>query len=188
MLIINGFVILRVMKRLVYIFRGAPATGKGTIVPEFCKLLPKPVACIEQDKLRWSFHLIGRSVAEVDDSEHILANKNVELLYEQYLKDGRYTIVLEGLFTWNDNLSSQGSVVRLKELATRYGFEVESIVLKANKQELLERNAVRPYVVPTEEFDMLYENIYKTINKSEHIIDSTNQTPTETLNELKIII
>ncbi len=62
------------MKPIVYIFRGAPATGKDTVIPEFCKLLPKPVALISQDVLRWGFHLIGRTVSEVTDDEHILAN------------------------------------------------------------------------------------------------------------------
>ncbi len=52
------------MKPTVYIFRGAPASGKGTVVPKFCELLPKPVALISQDVLRWGFHRIGRPVGE----------------------------------------------------------------------------------------------------------------------------
>ena len=163
------------MQRMVYIFRGAPATGKGTVVPEFCKLLSKPVAFIEQDALRWGFHLIGRTVSEVSDSEHLLANRNAELLYEQYLKDGHYTIVLEGLFTWDNDTSSQGSVKKLIGLAEQYGFSVKSIVLKADKEELLKRNETRPYSVPSDEFERLYSNIYETINDSEIIVDSTGQ-------------
>lgn len=176
------------MKPTVYIFRGAPASGKGTVVPEFCKLLPKPVAFISQDVLRWDFHLIGRKVAEVTDDEHILANKNTEMLYEQYLKDGRYTIVVEGLYTWDNDASSQGSAKRLAELAKGYGFDVKNIVLRADKEELLARNAARKYAVPLDEFDMLYANVYDTVDKSEIVIDSTGQAPEETVMSLKAII
>lgn len=176
------------MKPVVYIFRGAPATGKGTIVPEFCKLLPKPVAFISQDVLRWGFHLIGRKVSEVTDDEHILANKNTEMLYEQYLKNGNYTIVIEGLYTWSNEASSQGSVKKLLEMAKNYGFNVKSIVLKADKDELLARNAAREYAVPLDEFEALYENVYSTIDDSEIIIDSTGQTPNETIARLKSVI
>jgi predicted kinase len=176
------------MKPIVYIFRGAPATGKSTVIPKFCELLPAPVAFISQDVLRWDFHLIGRKVSDVSDDEHKLANSNTELLYEQYLKDGRYTVVLEGLFTWDDETSSQGSAQKLAELAKKYGFKVKNIVLKAGKDALLARNAARDYSVPLDEFTMLYDNIYATVDSSEIVIDSTSQTPDETLAALKFII
>jgi len=175
------------MKPTVYIFRGAPASGKGTIVPKFCELLPKPVAFISQDDLRWGFHLIGRKVSDVKDSEHMLAYKNTELLYEQYLKDGSYTIVLEGLFTWDDQKSSQGNAKSLVELARKHGFDVKSIVLRADKDELLARNAARGYTVPREEFEDLYHNVYKKIGDGEEVIDSTRQTPEQTMAALAVI-
>jgi predicted kinase len=175
------------MKPTVYIFRGAPATGKGTVIPKFCEQLPKPVAFISQDVLRWDFHLIGRKVSEVTDDEHVFANKNTEILYEQYLKDGRYTIVVEGLYTWDDESSSQGSAKRLTELAKRYGFKVKNIVLKADKEELLARNAAREYAVPLDEFNALYDNVYGTIDASEIVINSTGQTPEETIASLQSV-
>jgi len=67
------------------------------------------------------------------------------------LKDGRYTIVIEGLFTWDAEDSSQGSVKRLQELARQYGFPTKCIVLRADKKELEARNASRAYVVPPDE-------------------------------------
>ena len=176
------------MKPTVYIFRGAPATGKGTVIPKFCEQLPKPVAFISQDVLRWDFHLIGRKVSEVTDDEHVFANKNTEMLYEQYLKDGRYTIVIEGIYTWDDETSSQGSAKRLAQLARSYGFNVKNIVLEADKEELLARNAARGYVVPMDEFSMLYDNVYRTIDGSEIVINSTSQTPDETIASLKPVI
>jgi predicted kinase len=176
------------MKPIVYIFRGAPATGKGTVVPEFCKLLPKPIAFISQDVLRWDFHLIGREVSEVTEDEHTFANKNTELLFEQYLKHGGYTIVVEGLYTWDNETPSQGSTKRLTELAKSYGFNVKNIVLKADKEELLARNDARPYSVPLEELNRLYDKIYNTIDDSEIVIDSTGQTTEETIASLKSVI
>ena len=150
-------------------------------MPLFCKLLPPPVTCISQDVLRWDFHLIGRTVAEVSDDEHIFANQNTKLLYEQYLKQGGYTIVVEGLFTWDDAESSQGSAKEFADLAERYGYTVKCIVLKAAKEELLARNAARTYSVPADEFETLYANIYKTIAPKEIVIDSTGQTPKQTV-------
>jgi predicted kinase len=176
------------MKPSIYIFRGAPATGKGTVVPEFCKLLPKPVAFISQDVLRWGFHLIGRTVPEITDGEHRFANDNVTLLYEQYLKAGIYNIVIEGLFTWDNENSSQGSAKQLIKLAHGYGTNIRSIVLRADKDVLLARNAARKYAVPLDEFTMLYDNVYQTVDESERVIDSTGQTPVETLTELKSLI
>lgn len=172
----------------VYIFRGAPATGKGTLVPEFCKLLPKPVAHIDQDVFRWNFHLLGRQVSDVADAEHIFAYNNMKLLYEQYLRNGHYTVVLEGLFTWGDTSSSQGATQELVAMAKRYGFEVKTIVLRADKEELLRRNIARNYTVPSDEFELLYDAIYKVIDSSEIVIDSTGQTAEETLAVLRHLI
>ncbi len=176
------------MRPKVYIFRGAPASGKGTIVPEFAKKLPKPVALIEQDKLRWEFHLIGRKIEEVDDEEHRFAFENTLLIYEQYLKRHKYTIILEGLFTWDDKNASQGNVRQLAELAMRYDLPWTSIVLVADKEELLKRNSAREYAVPSGEFNMLYEKIYTMIDPSEIVINSTGKTAGETLKELDLKI
>lgn len=176
------------MKPRVYIIRGAPASGKGTLASEFAKLLPMPVALIEQDKLRWGFHLIGRTVADITKDEHELANQNTTLLYEQYLKAGKYNIVVEGLFTWDNQDSSEGNVSELIGLAQKYGFGCTSIVLRADKAELLRRNAARKYTVPMNEFNELYNGVYSKIDLSEIVVDSTNQTPEATLGSLKKLI
>ena len=55
------------MKPTVYIFRGAPASGKGTLVSGFCRMLPQPVVLIEQDVLRWGFHLIYLKIPDISD-------------------------------------------------------------------------------------------------------------------------
>jgi predicted kinase len=176
------------MKPRVLIFRGAPASGKGTIAQKLCAQLSKPVALIEQDKFRWDIHVIGRKVSDVGLDEHAFAHRNMALVYEQYLKSGQYTIVLEGVFTWGDVAPDQGDVRPLIALAEQYGFACQSIVLKASKQTLLDRNAKRPYSVPHEEFDVLYKNIYRTIDDSEIVIDSTGQDSNETVQSLKAFL
>lgn len=176
---------MRERKPKVYIFRGAPASGKGTLVPEFAKTLPKPVALIEQDKLRWGIHLIGREVTDITSEEHRMAYENTLALYERYLKVGRYTIVVEGLFTWDNEQSDQGAAKTFLELARANGFEATSIVLAAEKAVLARRNVERQsYTTPPEEFDALYESIYSTIDSSELVIDSTNETSEQTLARL----
>lgn len=173
------------MKPNVYIFRGAPASGKGTLAAEFAKSLPKPVALIEQDKLRWGFHLIGRSVNEITSEEHRMAYENTLLIFEQYLKSRLYNIVVEGLFTWDNAHLDQGAVSDFMRLANQYGFEITSIVLTAKKAELMKRNIERSsYTTPKDEFNALYEGIYGTIDKSEIVIDSTHESPKDTLTKL----
>lgn len=172
----------------VLIFRGAPASGKGTITKKICAQLSNPVALIEQDVFRWDIHTVGRSVPEVSLKEHAFAYRNMKLVYEEYLKSGNYTIVLEGIFTWDTIAPDQGSAKELVALAQKYGFNGQSIVLNASKQTLLDRNAKRPYSVPTEEFNTLYKNIYRTIDESEIVIDSTGQDTNETIQSLKKIL
>jgi predicted kinase len=179
---------IKMTRPAIYIFRGAPASGKGTLLPKFCELLPAPVALIEQDQFRWGLHLIGRSVPDISDEEHAFAHQNTLLMYEQYLKNGRYTIVLEGLFTWDNSASSQGSTKEFIELALAYGYPYKSIVLKADKEELLKRNALRPYSVPRDEFETLYSTIYEVIGPDEIVIDSSSQNIEQTLHSLRQII
>jgi predicted kinase len=176
------------MKPHVYIFRGAPASGKGALVPEFAKSLPKPVVLIELDKLRWGFHLIGRSVDDITSEEHRMAYENTILLYERYLKSGKYTIVVEGLFTWNNEQSNEGSATQLLKLASENGFGASSIVLTADKNELTRRNNERPYSVPKGEFETLYDGVYGTVDHSEIVIDSTGESLEETIVKLKRIL
>lgn len=173
------------MKSKVYIFRGAPASGKGTIAPEFAKLLPQPVALIEQDKFRWGFHLVGRSIGDIEPKEHRFAYENTVSLYERYLEDKTYTIVIEGLFTWDDVHSNEGNAKQLLNIANQHGFEATSIVLTADKEELVKRNSKRPYSVPNEEFEALYNGVYQKIDTSEIVIDTTGESVTETLAKLK---
>ncbi|HET9850085.1 MAG TPA: AAA family ATPase [Candidatus Saccharimonadales bacterium] len=172
------------MEPKVYIFRGAPASGKGTVVPPFARQLPKPITLIEQDKLRWGLHLIGRNIEDVTEEEHYFAFRNTLLLYEEYLKVRKYNIVLEGLFTWDDVVASQGNCKDLIGLAGLYNVPWKSIVLIAEKEELLRRNAARPYATPPEEFETLYNNIYSKIDPQEIVIDSSGKTPEQTLAEL----
>lgn len=172
------------MSKQAFIFRGAPASGKGTLVPEFCKTVESPVALIEQDNFRWGIHLFGRDIADITDAEHQLAYRATVATYEQYLKSGLHTVVVEGLFTWNNTESSQGNAKELIDLAEQYGYEATSIVLKAAKNELLKRNAEREYSVPIEEFEALYDGVYSTVDQSEVVIDSTGLDLPQTLQAL----
>lgn len=185
---VDFFATIEIMKPRVYIFRGAPASGKGTVVPKFAKLLPKPVAIIEQDKLRWGFHLIGRSVGDINTEEHRFAYENTVLLYERYLESGRYNIVVEGLFTWDDEQSSEGNMKQLLDLASQHGLEATSIVLTADREELLGRNRKRQYSVPGEEFDALYDGVYNKLDASEVVVDTTGEYPEETLAKLRLLL
>ena len=64
------------MQKTIYIFRGSPASGKGTITNEFIKQIPGKVALLELDKFRWGFHLKNRKIVDITEDEHQLAYKN----------------------------------------------------------------------------------------------------------------
>lgn len=174
------------MKPPVYIFRGSPASGKTSLAPLFSQSLSQPVALIQHDTFRWGFHLVGRNYVDVDDNEKMFAYHNMKLVYEEYLKSGRYAIVVEGLFSWDDKTSSQGSASELLTLAKRYNYLCQSIVLKPSRETILKRNAARAYSVPIEELDELYNNVYQTMGPDEIIIDSTHNSLDESLHELKV--
>ena len=95
---------------------------------------------------------------------------------------------MEGLFTWNDTSSQQGSMAEIIKLAELHGCEVVSIVLKADKEALLERNKARNYSVPMDEFDELYNGAYGVIDDSEVVVDSTDDNVAETIEKIKSIL
>jgi hypothetical protein len=107
-------------------------------------------------------------------------------MFDRYLRSGKYTIVVEGLFSWDNDSSNEGSVRHFKELAKKYGFDITSIVLRADREVLMKRNCERPtYTTPDDEFNALYDNVYSKIDESEIAIDSTHQTAEQTLDELR---
>ena len=123
-------------------------------------------------------------MADVQAEEHVLAQRNLVAVYQNYLRAARYTIVLEGLFTWDDPHSPQGNMRELVAMAERYGYSWRSVVLRASQMTLRRRNDARDYSVPRPEFDSLYQAAYRTIGQEELVIDSENQQPGETLAEI----
>lgn len=142
----------------IFIFRGSPSSGKGTITKEFMKQIPGKVAYLEEDKFRWGFHLINRSVPDISDEEHELAYKNYLSVLENYLTDGTYTIVTEGLFSWTQP-GPHGCMRDIIELCKKYNFNYYPILLSGDYATLWERNNKREYAVPEEEFKILYDYV-----------------------------
>lgn len=118
-----------------------------------------------------------------------MAYENTLILFDRYLRSGKYTIVVEGLFSWDDDVSNEGSVRHFIDLANKYGFDLTSIVLKADKDILMQRNQERStYTTPEDEFNNLYDNVYSKIDESEIVIDSTHQTAEQTIDELRDLV
>lgn len=165
----------------VYVFRGAPASGKGTVVPLFCAEMLQPVTLIEHDAFRWGPHTAGRPVADVSEEEHAESFRAMVAAYAGQVRQGEGVLVIEGLFTYDDEVSSQGNARELRRIAEDSGCAYTGIVLYAAKQVLLARNAARPYCVPADEFDRLYDGVYSRIGADEIVIDSTLLSESETL-------
>ncbi len=165
----------------VYIFRGSPSSGKGTITKSFIARLTGKVAYIELDKFRWGFHLLNRSIPEISNEEHQLAYQNYLSVLENYLSDGTYTIVTEGLFSW-ETPGPHGNMKEVIGLCEKHNQTYHPVLLFADKAVLWERNTKREYSVPREEFDELYDYVMKkrsddeiAYNVGELTVDETTQ-------------
>jgi hypothetical protein len=170
-----------------YIFRGSPASGKGTITSMFVKSLKGKVALLELDTFRWAFHLHTREVKDVTDEEHRFAYENFLLLLKRYCQNGTYTIVIEGLFSW-DTPSPHGTMTDIIDILKKHGFPYYPIVLTGDKETLWKRNAERDYIVPRHEFDELYQNVMQKIGPEEIQIDVSDKTAQKTLEEITLKI
>ncbi len=171
------------VKKTAYIFRGAPASGKGTLTKEFMKLLPDKVVYLELDALRWGFHLINRDVHDIEEEEHHLSYQNFLSLLENYCKNGQYTIVIEGLFSW-DVPSAHGNMQDILSILNQYQYENKLFYLQADYETLWERNTKRDYQVPLEEFNKLHHHVTQKVSDSEIVIDVQNRTVEECIKEL----
>jgi predicted kinase len=142
----------------IFILRGSPSSGKGTVAKEFMKRISGKVTYLEEDTFRWGFHLVNRAVSHISDDEHLLAYKNYLSVLENYLENGTYTIVTEGLFSWNTP-GPHGCMQDILKLCQKYNFETHPILLYGDYETLWERNCKREYSVPEEEFKMLYSYV-----------------------------
>jgi len=170
----------------IYIFRGSPSSGKGTITEAFLKTLKGKVVYIELDTFRWGFHLQNRTVPDVTIDEHTLAYQNYLSVLENYLKNGTYTIVTEGLFSWNKP-GPHGNMQDILTLCTKYDYTPHPILLSADKELLWERNTEREYSVPRQEFDELYDFVMHEKSDTETVIDVGKSTVNETVSTLSKI-
>lgn len=167
------------MKKI-FIFRGSPSSGKGTITEPFMKTLSGRLAYLELDKFRWGFHLKNRTVPDITEDEHQLAYENYLSVLENYLKNGTYTIVTEGLFSW-DTPGPHGNMQDILKLCEQYECKAYPILLYAEKQVLWERNVKRPYAVPEEEFNTLYDFVMQKRSDKEIAINVGELSVEETV-------
>lgn len=170
------------MKKI-YVFRGSPASGKGTVTEAFVKKLEGKVAFLELDKFRWEFHLLNRSISDITEDEHQLAYDNYLSVLENYLKDGSYTIVTEGLFSWGTS-GAHGNMKDILSLVDRYEYDAKPVLLYADFEKLWERNLAREYSVPEDEFRELYDYAMKETSDTETKINVGIKSVEESVSEL----
>ena len=170
-----------------YIFRGAPASGKGTITKEFIKMISGKVVLLELDNFRWGFHLYNREVKDVCKEEHAFAYQNFLLMLESYCKNGQYNLVVEGLFSW-DKKGVHGNMNDIITILKRHGFEYKAFYLRANKNVLWKRNTKRKYVVPAFEFEDLCNYVGKEVPGKEIDIDVENNGSDEISKLLEVYL
>ena len=173
-----------IMQKKIFIFRGSPASGKGTVTKEFIKELPGKITFLELDNFRWGFHLKNRNVSDISHEEHELAYVNFLAILENYLRNGNYTIVVEGLFSWSTP-GPHGNMQDLLKLCTKHNYQSIPILLYADKKILWRRNQKRDYVVPKDEFDELYNYVMYEISDDELRIDVGANDISDTIEILK---
>lgn len=173
------------MKKIAYVFRGSPASGKGTLTNAFIKLVPGKVAYLELDTFRWGFHLRNRTPQDFSEEEHQFAYENFLLMLENYCKNGNYTLVIEGLFSPHVK-GAHGNMEDVVNILEKYGFEYKTILLSADYDTLMQRNRERAYVVPDDEFRNLYDYVMTGSVEGEYRIDVSG-TIEETMERLKAL-
>ena len=170
-------------KKVAYVFRGSPSSGKGTLVKEFIGLLQGKTAKLELDVFRWSFHLYNRVPADFSEAEHTFAYKNFLLLLESYCENGEYTLVIEGLFSAHTS-GPHGNLDDVLSILKKYGYEYRTFLLIANYDTLWARNVQREYVVPEAEFKQLYSYVNNGTSHEEIRIDVSGSIE-QTIENLK---
>lgn len=173
-------------KKIAYVFRGSPSSGKGTLVKKFIELLPGKVAKLELDVFRWAFHLNNRVPADVSEAEHMFAYKNFLLMLKSYCESGEYTLVLEGLFSAHKS-GPHGNLDDVLPMLKKHGYEYRAFLLTANYDLLWSRNKHREYVVHEAEFKDLYEYVNSDTSSEEIPIDVSGSIE-ETMEKLKAYI
>lgn len=172
------------MNKQAYIFRGSPASGKGTLTELLIKEFKAKTALLELDTFRWGFHYNNRKIEDVSNEEHAFAYQNLLLLLENYCRNGQYNLVIEGLFSWNINCP-HGNVQGLVKILKRYNFKFKIFLLSADFDELWNRNLKREYSVPKGEFSELYDFVMGEIRPEEVVIDVSDKNPKETLEKIR---
>lgn len=167
-----------------YIFRGSPASGKGTITELLIKEFTSKTALLELDTFRWGFHYTNRKIADISNDEHAFAFNNLLSLLDNYSKNGQYNLIIEGLFSWSEHCP-HGTMQKVIEVLNRNNFKYKMFLLSGELETLLDRNAKREYSVPREEFQELYDYVMEEKRPKEIIIDVTHKNPQETLQEIK---
>lgn len=171
--------------RKAYVFRGSPSSGKGTLTERFIKLIPGKVSLLELDTFRWGFHKWNRRIPDdFTDEDHQLAYENFLTVLENYCKNGKYNLVIEGLFAW-DKKSPHGNMQDIIALLKKYDFDYKLFLLYGDKEVLWERNTKREYAVPKDEFEMLYHNVMDKIGDEEIKVNVGSMTINETVDFIK---
>ena len=168
-----------------YVFRGSPASGKGTITAEFIKKLPGKVAKLELDQFRWGFHLWNRNVSDVTEDEHAFAYQHFLSSLELYCKNGSYTLVVEGLFSW-DTPGPHGNMRDILAIFKKYNVEHKIFLLYADYDTLWSRNQKRNYAVPEAEFRQLYDYVMQKKSEEEIQIEVLKQSVSEIVDFLSL--
>jgi predicted kinase len=101
-----------------------------------------------------------------------------------YLQDGGYTIVTEGLFSW-DTHGPHGCMQDILELCEANNYKTYPVLLYADYKTLWERNQNREYSVPKDEFDELYEYVMSKKSENEMKIDVGDNTVSESVEKLR---
>lgn len=105
-------------------------------------------------------------------------------MLENYLKDGSYTVVAEGLFSWSSP-GPHGNMQDLLSLSSRYDFHPVPILLYADKDILWQRNQEREYAVPEDEFDDLLSYVMDEKSNDEIQIDVGDNNVSDIIKFLK---
>ena len=103
------------------------------------------------------------------------------------MQDGDYTIVVEGLFSW-DTPSAHGNMQDIVHILKKYEFDYTLFLLSGDYETLWTRNTKRDHVVPESEFRSLYDHVMQKTSDDEVHLDVCKLTPEEVSNILRRLL
>jgi len=160
---------------MLIIIRGNAGSGKSTIAEKLREIFPNPkkVAVIHTEIFYWE-------IVKGDSVETVM--ENTKRIIDNYLKN-KYHVILEGTLS---NKDKEGNLYinSILKIAKKYKVLIKQFFFETSFSELERREKSRNKI-SLEQLRHLYDKTLKTKRKDEILIDTSDKSTNEVLNEVR---